>query len=200
MLPRVISLPWWVVVMIIGLSGVVSVSYTEGEDQGAPSETSQEFQEVEENPAERSDDHASSPEASLVQQLQARLKTLEDRERRLQEREARLQALKGDLERLAARQVKEAERLTKKAAELAEEEKRLAAQDPSLEHLIKVYEAMDPEEAAVRIEKMNERLALDILARIKDKKAAAVLAGVKPETAARLTEGLRTYRIRTQGR
>ena len=66
-------------------------------------------------------------------------------------------------------------------------------EDPSLTHLTKVYEAMDPEEAALRIEKMKEGLALDLLARLKGKKAAGVLANVRPEKAARLTEGLRAY-------
>ena len=63
----------------------------------------------------------------------------------------------------------------------------------SLKHLIKVYEAMDPEEAALRISKMKESLALDILAGIKDKKAAGMLAGIEPAKAAKLTEGLRYY-------
>jgi flagellar motility protein MotE (MotC chaperone) len=102
--------------------------------------------------------------------------------------------LQQDLEALAARQAKEAKRLEKEAASLSEEQRRYLEQDPALVHLLKIYEAMDPEEGALRIELMREGLALDILAGIKNKKAAGILAGVNPKKAARLSEGLQKYR------
>ena len=77
---------------------------------------------------------------------------------------------------------------------MEEEQRQFLAQDPALDHLIKIYEAMDPEEAALRLEQMKEGLALDLLAAIKGKKAAALLAGVSPAKAARLSEGLRRHR------
>jgi flagellar motility protein MotE (MotC chaperone) len=143
------------------------------------------------------DDHEVEPpreEATLLKQLQARLNELEERERDLQQREERVAALQGDLEAQAARQAKEGRRLEDQATSLAEEQRRYVEQDPALIHLIKIYESMDPEEAALRIEHMREGLALDILAAIKGKKAAGVLAGVEPAKAAKLSEGLRRYR------
>jgi flagellar motility protein MotE (MotC chaperone) len=98
------------------------------------------------------------------------------------------------LEALAARQAKERKRLDGQESSLAEEQQRYVEQDPALVHLIKIYESMDPEEAALRITEMRQGLALDILAGIKDKKAAGVLAGVEPVKAAKLSEGLRQYR------
>jgi flagellar motility protein MotE (MotC chaperone) len=135
-----------------------------------------------------------SEEATLLEQLKARLKELDDRERGLQQREERVAALQRDLEALAARQAKEGQRLEGEASSLAEEQRRYVEQDPALVHLIKIYESMDPEEAALRIAEMREGLALDILAGIKNKKAAGVLAGVEPVKAAKLSEGLRKYR------
>jgi flagellar motility protein MotE (MotC chaperone) len=135
-----------------------------------------------------------SQEATLLEQLQSRLKELEERERGLQQREVRVAALQRDLEALAARQAKEGKRLDGQASSLAEEQRQYLEQDPALVHLIKIYESMDPEEAALRITHMREGLALDILAGIKDKKAAGLLAGVEPVKAARLSEGLRQYR------
>jgi len=135
-----------------------------------------------------------SEEATLLEDLQARLKEVEERERRLQLREEHVLSLQRDLEALAARQAKESNRLEKEAAALSEEERRYLDQDPALVHLLKIYESMDPEEGALRIEQMREGLALDILAGIKNKKAAGILAGVKPKKAARLSEGLRKYR------
>ena len=112
----------------------------------------------------------------------------------MQLREEQVLALQRDLEALAARQAKEAKRLEKEAAALSEEQRRYLAQDPSLVHLLKIYESMDPEEGALRIEQMREGLALDILAGIKNKKAAGILAGVSPKKAAVLSEGLMKYR------
>lgn len=140
------------------------------------------------------DENEVSAETTLLEQLKARLKEVEERERALQQREERLTALQQDLEALAARQAKESKRLVGEASLLEEEQRRYVEQDPALTHLIKIYESMDPEEAALRIAQMREGLALDILASIKDKKAAGVLAGVEPAKAARLSEGLRRYR------
>ncbi len=135
---------------------------------------------------------AVSPELTLVEKLQARLKQLEEREQRLQDDEQRLAALRQDLEQLAARQEKAiAEAMAIREAQKSADETDQSRE--SLKHLIKVYEAMDPEEAALRISKMKESLALDILAGIKDKKAAGMLAGIEPAKAAKLTEGLRYY-------
>ncbi|WP_454061245.1 hypothetical protein [Candidatus Nitrospira salsa] len=188
-MPRSLILPWWVVVMVLGGTAVVSVSYSVGEEHQVTEETSQENQSVESiEPNEEV-----SEETSLVQQLQNRIQDLEEREQRLQQKEARLEGLQRDVEALAERQAKEAERLKNKAAILDGKEIQEPKDDPSLEHLVKVYGAMDPEEAALRIEKMDEGLALEILSGIKSKKAAVVLAGVNPEKAAALSHGLRNF-------
>ena len=133
-----------------------------------------------------------SPEMTLVKQLEARVKELDERDRALAAEEQRLEILRQDFEKLA----REHAQIIAEAAKLRKAKKEREKIDPtqqSLEHLIKVYDAMDPEDAAVRLEKMKEPLALDILAGIKEKKAASMLAGVEPGKAARLTEGLRNY-------
>lgn len=156
----------------------------------SPSSNSQEIQQVEEDFI----NEPRSEEATLLEDLQARLKEIEKRERGLQLREEQVEALQRDVEALAARQVKEAKRLATETAAFHEEQRRYLEQDPSLVHLLKIYESMDAEEGALRIEKMKEDLALDILAGIKNKKAAGILANVQPKKAARLSEGLQRYR------
>lgn len=131
-------------------------------------------------------------EMTLVSQLRSRLSELDERERNIREEEERVAGLRRDLEALAAQQ---ADALAE-AQVLKAQQKKKVQNDPtqeSLVRLVKVYEAMDPEEAALRIGEMKEKLALDILAGIKPKKAASVLAGVEPKKAARLSEGLRVY-------
>ncbi|MDR4502277.1 MAG: hypothetical protein MRJ96_12570 [Nitrospirales bacterium] len=189
MLPRFLIVPWWMVFVVLGATAVVSVSYSEGEEPQIAEKTSQEKQDVEVHEP----DTAMTEEGSLIQQLQHRLKELDEREQRLQQKQQRIEGLQRDVEDLAARQAKEAERLQKKAAELESKRQGKKKDDPSLRHLVKVYGAMDPEEAALRIEKMDEHLALEILSGIKDKKAAVILAGVNPQKAASLSQGLRRF-------
>lgn len=185
-LPSWKVIPWWIMVILFWGSAVWSVQDTTHSSEMDPSEN----QAIEDPVAEV----VPSEEHTLLEQLQDRLKAVEERERELQIREERVAAIQRDVEALAARQAKEAQRLESQASALEEEQRRFLAQDPALDHLIKIYEAMDSEEAALRVEQMNEELALDILAVIKGKKAASILAGVSPTKAARLSEGLRRHR------
>jgi flagellar motility protein MotE (MotC chaperone) len=186
MLPSRRMIPWWFVVVVLSATAVWSVQATTEQ----PATDSQEKQYVEPDyPGE-----PRSEEATLLEDLQVRLKEVKERERGLQLREEHVRSLQQDLEALAARQAKEAKRLEKEAAALSEEQRRYLEQDPALVHLLKIYESMDPEEGALRIELMREGLALDILAGIKNKKAAGILAGVNPKKAAKLSEGLQKYR------
>jgi flagellar motility protein MotE (MotC chaperone) len=189
MLPSRSLIGWWVLAMILWATTVGSVQETpEVAEVGITESVENQTVDV------GLDGELPSAETTLLKQLETRLKEVEERERGLQQREERLAALQQDLEALAARQTKEGKRLEGEASSLAEEQRRYVEQDPALIHLIKIYESMDPEEAALRIAEMREGLALDILAAIKDKKAAGVLAGVEPVKAARLSEGLRRYR------
>lgn len=179
-------IPWWFVVVVLSATAVWSVQATTEQ----PASESHENQQVEDDFF----DEPHSEEATLLEDLQARLKEVEERERGLQLREEQVAALQRDLEALAARQTKQSKRLEKEAGALSEEQRRYIEQDPALVHLLKIYESMDPEEGALRIEKMREGLALDILAGIKNKRAAGILAGMSPKKAAKLSEGLRKYR------
>ena len=185
-LPSRRRIPWWPVVLLVWASAVWSVQATTEQ----PSSESPGKQHVEADFL----DEPRSAETTLLEDLQARLKEVEERERGLQLREEHVLSLQQDLEALAARQAKEARRLEKEASALSEEQRRYLEQDPALVHLLKIYESMDPEEGALRIEQMREGLALDILAGIKNKKAAGILAGIQPKKAARLSEGLQKYR------
>ncbi len=186
MLPSRRKIFWWPVVVLVWATAVWSVQAMTEETTNDSHENQQVDEDVSSEPQ--------SEEATLLESLQARLKEVEARERALQLREEQVVALQRDVEALAARQAKEAKHLEQQAAALHEEQRRYLEQDPSLVHLLKIYESMDPEEGALRIEAMREGLALDILSGIKNKTAAGILAGVNPQKAARLSEGLRQYR------
>ncbi len=198
----------WVGLVLVFVISVIAPDYGTGSDQTAPSSD----HEVKSDQLSKAssttttsmsdststDSHESepeSPELKLAEKLQARLQQLDQREQQIQDDEQRLGALRRDLEGLASRQ----EKAIAEAMAIRESQKasnKIDESQESLNHLIKVYEAMDPEEAALRISKMDEMLALDILAGIKDKKAAGMLAGIEPSKAAKLTKGLRYYHQR----
>ncbi len=205
MFPSRIVTVWIGLALALALFVVIPVYGTGSEKQASPSGTQAENSQPYEARAEAhasmassqaAEPQASLPEMTLVEKLQARLQQLEEREQRIRDDEQRLGVLRRDLEQMATRQ----EKAIAEAMAIREAQNESGGEDDgsrkSLKHLIKVYEAMDPDEAALRISKMKEPLALDILAGIKEKKAAGMLAGIEPVKAAKLTEGLRYYHQR----
>lgn len=61
------------------------------------------------------------------------------------------------------------------------------AQQENYQRLAKIYESMPPEEAAMRLEKLDEDTATILLLAIKPRQAAKILANVNPEKAATLS-------------
>ena len=116
----------------------------------------------------------------LISAIEKRKAELDKRTDELEQENQRLQALKSELTALLGRYT-----------QLKEGSKKSEAIDPNqLEHLTKMYEAMPPKDAALRIERLKEPLALKLLSNIKPKVAAKILNEIKPARAAHLTERL----------
>lgn len=64
------------------------------------------------------------------------------------------------------------------------------ANTENYQRLAKIYEQMPPEEAATRLEKLDEETATTLLLAIKPRQAAKILANVNPEKAAVLSKRL----------
>ncbi len=62
------------------------------------------------------------------------------------------------------------------------------AQQENYQRLAKIYESMPPEEAAIRLEKLDEDTATILLLAIKPRQAAKILANVNPDKAATLSK------------
>jgi flagellar motility protein MotE (MotC chaperone) len=126
----------------------------------------------------------------LAEKLQAREKALAQREGDLQQREQRLATLQGTLDKdqadLAAR-----EKSVKEATEKLEALRTRPVIDPQL---IRTYEAMDPiagAQALRELARLNQDVAVSLLAGMQPKKAAKMLdqlAPTDPKLAARLSE------------
>jgi flagellar motility protein MotE (MotC chaperone) len=137
----------------------------------------------------------------ILDMLEQRKRFLDKREAALRGADTHLLELKAELEQIVTRheQLVEAEKKRRLAAQTkasTEADKSKAVSKPggaanvNQTQLAKIYEAMPPEEAAARLERMPERKALEVLRLLKGKSAGSILAEVKPERAARLTEQL----------
>ena len=122
---------------------------------------------------------------------EALIKALEQRNLDLDKRAEQLD-LKDQRLRIIEREVSEMlKKYTKLRDEVGQKEKGLQQkQEGQIGRLAKMYESMPAEDAAVRMEQMEESLALSLLARIKEKTAAQILSGMSPAKAAKFSEKL----------
>jgi flagellar motility protein MotE (MotC chaperone) len=134
----------------------------------------------------------------VLDMLAQRKRDLDRREQALRQNEERLMIVRGQIEEL----LDQNEALEKKIqsaqakADLASapQAKALAEKDRLVQdqrtQLAKIYESMPSEDAALRLEHMPDRKAIEILKLVKAKTAGAILAQVKADRAAKLTEQL----------
>jgi flagellar motility protein MotE (MotC chaperone) len=128
---------------------------------------------------------APAPEKGILAVLSRKEKELQAREEELVRNEERLNIVKADIE--------------KRLGELKAEHEEIAAlvkkideiNDQRNKKIVKIYESMNPEEAADRIEKLDEEMAVMILASMSERKAAKVLSFVDISKSAKLSQSLR---------
>lgn len=128
--------------------------------------------------------HFSFAEDDIVKSVLKKNLELKEKEERLNKEDERLRALKKDVD----------ERIEKYSVILSKIEtvlnKAEQIRDEKLDHIIKTYEAMPPEEAAQRLGALNRATAVKIMAKMKSKKASAILASMEAKTVAVITESI----------
>ncbi|VAX32917.1 hypothetical protein MNBD_NITROSPIRAE02-1655 [hydrothermal vent metagenome] len=117
----------------------------------------------------------------LLQYLQTKGAELDQKEQQLQEREKALQELEKDI----MARIKEYESILERVEKILAKIDNI--KEEKVQHVIKTYEKMQPEEAAIRLEELDERTAVKVLAFMKPRKAANILSMMAPGKAARLT-------------
>jgi flagellar motility protein MotE (MotC chaperone) len=131
----------------------------------------------------------------VLDMLEQRKRDLDRREQSIRRNEERLMIVRGQIEELLDQN--EALEKRMQSAQVQEDrsqakvhaEKERVAQDQRTQ-LAKMYESMPSEDAALRLERLPDRKAIDILRLVKPKIAGAILAQVKADRAAKLTEQL----------
>jgi flagellar motility protein MotE (MotC chaperone) len=127
----------------------------------------------------------SVPSDAVTRQLAERQQDLDRREAAVRREEERLKLLRSDIQGLLKKQ----EGQVKGGAPAGKATTASAATAvPNIVLLSQAFETMPVEEAAQRIEKMNESVALNLLTRLKSKTAGQILAALNPAKAAHLVE------------
>lgn len=191
MSPRTLGeTPAWVMVMLL-VSVVGSVA---GAGPSSPPEAPSKTQTAEIADTPESSDTQDNPlrlqgpaldlPQEILDMLNQRQRAVERREEALRAEETRLLSLKKDIEQLLARQ----QQLSKTGPNSKKPLDAETAAKATVDQVVKMYETMPPEEAAVRLEKMPTDMALEVLRSLKGKTAGTILASVRPDKAAKLTE------------
>ena len=108
----------------------------------------------------------------------------EKEEKRIAKKKVELLAIQDDIN-------KKIGTLTKLRDEIrVEKDKKKVAEEQQFKHLIKVYSAMKPQNAAELIERLDIKLAIKLLSKMKGDDVGKILSFVKIEKAAKISEGL----------
>jgi len=139
-------------------------------------------------PAKDKDKDAQTTSSGLLHTPGALIKAVEQRHAELSRREENLLIRERQLKEMEKEVSAMLERYTILREEVERKQLQLdAATEEKYVNLSKTYAAMPPEEAATRLEQMEESLALNILARSKPKIAAKFLGNMTPAKAAKLS-------------
>lgn len=120
-------------------------------------------------------------EIELLQALAKRRETIDLREREVESREALLSAAETRIDEKIASLEELQTRIESLLVQYDEQEER------QIESLVKIYEAMKPKDAARIFERLDMPVLLDVVERMKERKASAVLAKMDPAKAKSVT-------------
>jgi len=121
-------------------------------------------------------------ERSMLEAIRRRESELNDKEEDLKKYEQRLAVVKEELDQ-RMKELKDTKVVVDKALTTLKSAEKMRTQ-----RVVKIYESMAPEEAAVRIEKLDEKTAVMILSMMKEKKAGVVLGLVAVDKAVKYSQ------------
>lgn len=124
-------------------------------------------------------------ERSLLGVLNRKEKELASREDEIVKKEERLNVIREDIEARIKELRKEHDEIAALVRKIDE------INDLRIKRIVKIYESMKPEEAASRVEKLDEEMAVMILASMSERKAAKILSFVDVAKSVRLSQSLR---------
>jgi flagellar motility protein MotE (MotC chaperone) len=119
------------------------------------------------------------------------LKYLISKKAEIEKQEKSIEAKRAELLSIQDEINKKIGKLTQLRDEIRSEvAKKKAVEEQKLKHLIKVYSTMKPQSAAELIEKLDIKLAIELMSKMKGDAVGKILSFVKIEKAAEISEGL----------
>jgi len=120
----------------------------------------------------------------MIKFIENKQKELKAKEEFLDQEEKKLNALRKDVEGKVEKYTKLLNELDMKLKELEK------IKNERYDYIVKVYEGMPPEDAAVKISALDEQTAVEILRRMKSKKAGAVMVYMDAKKVASMTQSI----------
>ncbi len=132
-----------------------------------------------------------TPDTKLLRAVAEEREAIERLRRDLLLEEKRLEKTRDEIgERIAA--------LKKIRAQVAKDMARYHSErEKEMNHLVKIYEAMSPEEAGPLVDQLTQEISVELLFRMKDKKAGRILEFVDEGRAVSITEALARRKVQT---
>ncbi len=138
--------------------------------------------------AEEETGREADPSPEREQRLLKKEQRLEKWEEDLEKREQQILPLQKEIDRKMAELEEIQDSLTAFAKKLADREK--ALNDTQAQHLVSLYQAMEPERAAAIMSKLEIPTVVRILGNMRGKAAGQILASMSPERGAAISERL----------
>lgn len=133
---------------------------------------------------EKKDEKKAKEETIDLKYLISKKLEIEKEEKRIAAKKAELLSIQDEINKKIAK-------LTQLRDEIRSEmDKKNAAEAKKFKHLIKVYSTMKPQNAAELIEKLDIKLAIELMSQMKGDAVGKILSFVKIEKAAEISEGL----------
>ena len=120
----------------------------------------------------------------MIKFIENKQKELKAREEFIDQEDKKLNALKKDVEMKIEKYTKLLNELDMKLKEIEK------VKNERFDYIVKVYEGMPPEDAAVKINALDEQTAVEILRRMKSKKAGAVMGYMETKKVAAITQSI----------
>ncbi len=121
----------------------------------------------------------------MIKYIETKQKEIKTKEEFLAKEKKKLESLKKDVE----------EKIEKYSKILAEIDSKLKVlekiQAEKLDYIVKVYEGMPSEDAASKLNVIDDDTATEIIRRMKPKKAAAIMAVMEPQKVVSITKNIR---------
>lgn len=174
-----------IVIAAILKAALVIALFMPGLELTVPAIAEQKDEEKEKSHQVKADFLLDDKERGLISSIARRQKELDEKEEALRVKEERLEAIKADIDS----RIEELNRTHSKIDAALKKIDEINGE--RIKRIVKIYESMNPEDAAPRLEKLSEDMAVMILASVSERKAAKILGFVDPGKSAKLSQALR---------